>query len=371
MSQTLQNQILIAKSMNGIISLSDGAGTTIENGEIITNDLNATNMDTTNMTLQNLTMTGSLDLPAVNDIVTPYGNVSLKNAGNSYLTNNVYLNGYLLPYFNLSTTSYRLGLNAMKYSQATSTENICIGTNAGAGTANPLYNNSFQKTIVIGNGAFESPTYGTYGQTHTDNVIIGNNSCKTANAGNQYNVVICSETCSSGQYGYYLRSVIIGYGIGRVGGYFGNAVIIGANNLVNNGANSTAIVGYGNFSSANLAGGYANGAYVFGVNNLVNAIQFNSVIAIGDSVFTNMNSGVTSIGIGRFCGQSLSTGFYNIFMGQSLTCQTATTNTTAIGHNTAIGTGENNCFIIGGNDAGLQGLGYTKYQDLLIRNKTI
>jgi hypothetical protein len=108
MSQTLQNQLLLAKSMNGIIVFDDGAGTVIENGNIITNDLNATNMDTTNMTLQNLNMTGSLEVPDVNDITTSYGTVSFANYGNSYLAKNLYLSaGYLLPYFNLSTTSYR------------------------------------------------------------------------------------------------------------------------------------------------------------------------------------------------------------------------------------------------------------------------
>jgi hypothetical protein len=44
MSQTLQNQILMAKSMNGIVSLSDGAGTTIENGSITTGGIDATSI---------------------------------------------------------------------------------------------------------------------------------------------------------------------------------------------------------------------------------------------------------------------------------------------------------------------------------------
>lgn len=38
--------------------------------------------------------------------------------------------GYFLPYFTLSNTSLRMGLNAMKYQAATSTNNICIGLNA-------------------------------------------------------------------------------------------------------------------------------------------------------------------------------------------------------------------------------------------------
>lgn len=196
---------------------------------------------------------------------------------------------------------------------------------------------------------------------------MGTNSCRGANLGNSYNVIIGSESCSSGNAGANLRSVVIGYGIGRTRGYYQDAVIIGANTLINTAANSAAVVGSGNFSASPLV--YANGAFVFGINNLVNCSNFNSVIAIGDTVFTNMNSSVTSIGISRYCGESLSSGYFNIFMGQSLTCQGATTNSTSIGHNSAVGSGDSNTFLIGGNDAGLQGLGYTRYQDLLIRNK--
>jgi len=361
--------------MNSIIVFDDGAGTVISDGNITCTDLtgstlNVTNVDTTNMTLQNLTLTGSINVPNVNDIGSIYGNVSFQNLGNAYLANNVYLNGYLLPYFNLSTTSLRMGLYSMRYQEATSTNNICFGLNAGAGTANTggSYNNSFQKTIVIGNGAYQNATYGTYSTLHTDNVIIGNNSCKGANANNQYNVIIGSETCSSGNAGGSARSVIIGYGIGRTNGYYTDAVVIGANCLPNASANSACIIGSGNFSNATLPSGYANGAFVYGINNLSNATNFNSVIAIGDNVFPTMNSGVTSIGIGRNIF-GLTTGYFNIFMGQSITSQGATTNSTSIGHNSTITANDNNTFLIGGNDAGLQSLGYTRYQDLCIKNK--
>ena len=56
MSQTLQNQITYAKSMNGIVTLSDGSGTTISNGNIISNNIDVTNIisdffSTTDLTL--------------------------------------------------------------------------------------------------------------------------------------------------------------------------------------------------------------------------------------------------------------------------------------------------------------------------------
>jgi len=49
MAQTLQNQITYAKSMNGIVSLSDGAGTMISNGTIDTDNLVVDNFTVINM----------------------------------------------------------------------------------------------------------------------------------------------------------------------------------------------------------------------------------------------------------------------------------------------------------------------------------
>jgi len=54
MSQTLQNQITYAKSMNGIVELSDGAGTTISNGTINTDNIDVDNFNATNFTSNNI-----------------------------------------------------------------------------------------------------------------------------------------------------------------------------------------------------------------------------------------------------------------------------------------------------------------------------
>ena len=67
MSQSLQNQILYAKSMNSIITLSDGDGTTIENGTIVSNDITGENITANNLS-GDLTLTGSLEIPLLNDI---------------------------------------------------------------------------------------------------------------------------------------------------------------------------------------------------------------------------------------------------------------------------------------------------------------
>lgn len=44
MSQTLQNQIIMAKSMNGVVELSDGAGTVITNGTVSTGNISGENI---------------------------------------------------------------------------------------------------------------------------------------------------------------------------------------------------------------------------------------------------------------------------------------------------------------------------------------
>lgn len=51
MSQTLQNQMTYAKTMSGIISLSDGAGSTIENGTITSNTINTDTLSSNNFIL--------------------------------------------------------------------------------------------------------------------------------------------------------------------------------------------------------------------------------------------------------------------------------------------------------------------------------
>jgi hypothetical protein len=75
MAQSLQNQITYAKSMNGIVTLSDGAGSTISNGQIVTNDLSGNTISSTtiNATTLNTTdtnITGTIDLKPVGTAIT-------------------------------------------------------------------------------------------------------------------------------------------------------------------------------------------------------------------------------------------------------------------------------------------------------------
>jgi hypothetical protein len=140
MSQTLQNQILLAKSMNGIVSLSDGAGTTITNGSIITNDLSGNSVSANTFNIADLNLTGSLEVPAVNDITNPVsGNptISLLNRGRTQLIDDVYTVGYFNPNNSASTTNLRIGTIALKNQISTAINNLCIGNNAMQGADTP------------------------------------------------------------------------------------------------------------------------------------------------------------------------------------------------------------------------------------------
>ena len=65
MAQTLQNQITYAKSMNGIVTLSDGGGTEITNGTIISNDISGNNITSSSFS------TNDLVLPRKNTALIP------------------------------------------------------------------------------------------------------------------------------------------------------------------------------------------------------------------------------------------------------------------------------------------------------------
>ena len=380
MSQTLQNQMLIAKSMLGIIELSDGAGTTISNGNIICDDLtgnnlNVTNVDTTNMTLQNLNMSGSFEVPDVNDITTTYGLVSFANYGNSYLAKNLYIDGYLLPYFPLSTTSYRLGLSAMQYLLSTSLNNMAWGTNALQGATSPAtgYSNLVQRTIAIGTNALNLPVGIQDASTLPcqDNVIIGYNAMKSA----FYNIkdmVVIGSNCIAGNGTGSNNSVVIGanIGSGANNSNYENCVVVGSNNCTNVGVNSAVVVGANNLINATFPDGYANNAVILGTSNLINSISFDQVITVGNNCFNYLNNGASSIAMGYNVMPGLTNGYFVICIGSdSNTNYPGLTNATCVGMNTAMTTNDSNTFMIGGNDAGFQNGSYPLYQNLCIKNK--
>jgi len=137
MSQSLQNQAIYAKSMNGIISISDGAGTTIENGTIISNDIT-----TNSLTTGDLTLNGSLEIPLVNDIfVSNTGGtqlVSLYNKGKTYLEQDTHMNKAFS--YNTPTTGYEVVNKTYVDLKA---ENIKVTNNETNATYYPVFTDNF------------------------------------------------------------------------------------------------------------------------------------------------------------------------------------------------------------------------------------
>jgi hypothetical protein len=369
MSQTLQNQLLLAKSMNSIITLSDGAGTTITDGQITTNELtgtnlNVTNVDTTNMTLQNLTMGGSFEVPDVNDITTTYGLVSFANNGQTYLAKNLYLSaGYLLPYFPLSTTSYRLGLNSMQYLNSLSINNIGIGTNALSGKTGVV--NQVTSSIAIGNNSFSSSPYGTWFECF-NNVSIGDNCQKYNRYQSQDSVCIGGQVASSIDIASTFSSVLLGANIGKtsLSGY-NSAVVIGSNVLTRSGANSSVIIGSNAFGNSTFS--YANGICVVGYNSGLNVIANNRLTIFGNESLKNLNTNAFNMAIGPECANSLVNNTYCMCFGAFSDCNNNLKNSTSFGISCV--TSESNTFKVCGDDAGLTALGYVRTQDFLISKK--
>jgi len=123
--------------MNGIISISDGAGTTIENGTIISNDIT-----TNSLTTGDLTLNGSLEIPLVNDIfVSNTGGtqlVSLYNKGKTYLEQDTHMNKAFS--YNTPTTGYEVVNKTYVDLKA---ENIKVTNNETNATYYPVFTDNF------------------------------------------------------------------------------------------------------------------------------------------------------------------------------------------------------------------------------------
>ena len=152
MSQTLQNQILSAKSMNGIITLSDGAGTTISNGKVVTNDLSGNTMSVSNLSLGSVDLKNALKLEQFDTLSTPVGNVSLWEKGNSYFS--------ILPQSNATPTNTT---DLVTLSYTNSNYGSLSGTNnwVGQNTFSKLTYSNVSSSISITNYDFANPLYPT------------------------------------------------------------------------------------------------------------------------------------------------------------------------------------------------------------------
>ena len=285
--------------------------------------------------------------------------------GTNQFNNNVSMGtaGYFLPYFPLTSTSMRMGLNAMQRNLGTSTNCLVWGNGGMQGTTNPAYTNVHTNTVCIGNGAMSSTVYGTTTTSNNDNVVIGQDSGKNMCLNSNDNVIIGSQCIKGSPIGTVVDCVIIGSRCFQNGGSPTYSTICGAKNF-----QSGTAVNYGTiYGTANLAFStltYANGLLIFGSNNMQYTLGFNNAICIGASSLTNLSNNYSTICIGVSSLANLTTGTGVICLGSYANCSSNLTNTTMLGvWAQADSTYHNNALYVGGNDnAGV-------YQDILPAKK--
>ena len=283
-------------------------------------------------------------------------------AATNTFTNTNTFTGTVLPYFPLTNTSYRLGLNAMQYQTASATDNVVWGTNALQGDAtNPTFNKT-KRGVFIGKDAGKSLYYedGTDATNTDDNVCIGYQAGASMFSNSSKNVIIGSKTgsisnlikncvfigadvCSSPLSQYNLQNnVIIGAGTGTSFSDNTNITIVGALSLPIFTGNSPTCFGF------------ANG---------LNSINNNSGVWCGSESGQNLNSNFGTLCFGTRCANGLVEGGYCGFFG--LDCDTTNQtmmNTYVFGKSSYCD--RSNTFFIGGNHDSL-------YMDLQISKKNL
>lgn len=353
MAQTLQNQIMMSKSMNGLIVLSDGAGTTIQDGNIVTNNMTGSTITTGSLSTNDINLTGSLEIPAVNDITDLSGNVvSLYNRGkttlqqdafyygavtNNYnIANKLYIDTALsgisstyvtlattqtvtgqknmtnlYPTFSLNTSNYKMG-NAMAYQTSSTTDCIAWGDGALAGnSAQPTWGTTF-RNICIGKNA-GNKLYRDSNNAATpddDNVMIGVGAGRNAFYWTRQNVLIGTNAGGQNQ----IRDcVFIGYNTAGNGSFnLTDSVIIGSKS----GQNVSSV---GQLTCVGGSNGYlANQFTIVGYNNMTNSVTGNRICILGSNNLQNLSGAdAFSCAIGNDNGNSQTgaNSYYNCYIG--------------------------------------------------------
>lgn len=149
MSKSFSNTPYNVKSMNGIITLSDGAGTTIENGQITTNDINssgkitAIEIEATEVLFNDdLDMNGN-DILNVNDINTTLINGSAYPPATADTLAEVLTNGN-------SAGTNDIDMNSQNI---TNVNNIALTTINGSAYPPPSSVDNLEDTLLQGNSA--------------------------------------------------------------------------------------------------------------------------------------------------------------------------------------------------------------------------
>ena len=257
---------------------------------------------------------------------------------NSLIANN------LLPYFPSTSSSYKIGLNAMLRQQASATNNIAIGENALLGYATTPAWNQTKRNIAIGFNTGKNLYYDSGTVASDDNVIIGYNAGSNMFYSSRQNVLIGSNCGSSNN--YIQKCVFLGHNIASTGSYFlSDCVIIGANSLQSV-SDKSGIVCVG---SGNLPVFSGNSPICVGVGCGTSSLNNNRGIWLGGNCGNNVNSNLGSYFIGNGCGNNLTTGGSCCFMGNdSNTGNGAMVNTFVFGYEANCSTDDT--FFIGGNN---------------------
>ena len=269
MSQTLQNQIILARSMNSIVELNDGAGTSISNGQVITTTVNSNSITSNNLTLNGiLDLNNSLELEQFDNISTAVGLVSLWEKGNAYFT---YLPQSLAtPTLSSDFITKLFADNT--YASITGTNNFTgtntFNTNLPTSTLTPTTNFQLCNKLYVDTKASKSGI----------NNFTGTNTFDTNLPSSILTPTIFSELCNK-QY-------------------------------VDTKASSTDVVIYNSSKNCFYGGTNALTTQIAGAGtNLKN-------IAIGNFSMTSAsNSAIENIFIGDSAGQSLTSGFGNLCFG--------------------------------------------------------
>jgi hypothetical protein len=170
MSKSQSNTPYNVKSMNGIITLSDGAGTTIENGEVTTNSIDANGKikaiqieanevlfnDNLDMNNNNILQVNNMNVTTINSSAYPPATADTLSAvlalGNSAGSNNIDMNSQDLQNVDElqvdNITGRNGGANQIKMNSdvdmASNAFQNVVGLNFSAGTAGIFNNNNIQ-----------------------------------------------------------------------------------------------------------------------------------------------------------------------------------------------------------------------------------
>ena len=336
--------------MNGIVSLSDGAGTTITGGQVITNDFSGNSITVNSFSAGTFDLNNSLTLEQYDNISTAVGLVSLWEKGKSYFT---YLPQSLATPSNTSDLITLLFGNA-NYGRLTAannwtgintflTQSANNNTTRAATTAftqsainRLLYFNSTSGNQLFHTTQFPAITTGVRNigigdcfqslDTGNDNTCIGSLSLNALTSGSENFCLggLSLRGCSSGSFNVAIgvqclpnTNGIGNIGIGRYvgGGVYGDVnTYIGYFAAVNSqlGSNNT---GIGAYCFNGLNNGSANTAIGTGAGNhdLGSSLDMDNNTFIGAGA--QMSGGTTFSGSTAIGYNSRITASNNIFLG--------------------------------------------------------